>query len=129
MLNKYNDTPAAIALGIFALGGLFYEVQTIFMTESWLLANELSAEAIVVTRVMGAAFLGLTVGLLLTFLKGPDGQRILFTGILVAQIGTLLVLWHSHFVLSSPSTLDDAIIVSVLTALLLFGYVRIQSRL
>ena len=34
MFGKYNDTPAAISLGIYLLGGLFYTVQLLFMTEA-----------------------------------------------------------------------------------------------
>jgi len=35
MFGKYNDTPAAISLGIYLIGGLFYTVQLLFMTEAW----------------------------------------------------------------------------------------------
>ena len=33
MFEKYNDTPAAICLGIYLLGATFYVFQLLFMTE------------------------------------------------------------------------------------------------
>ena len=39
MLQKYNDTAAAVALIIFLLGALFYVAQLLFTTESWLAQN------------------------------------------------------------------------------------------
>jgi|TARA_B100000953_G_C17742513_1_gene332778 hypothetical protein len=41
MLKKYNDTPAAIALILFTLGGAFYVFQLLFMTEAWLAENSM----------------------------------------------------------------------------------------
>ena len=129
MFEKYNDTPAAICLGIYLLGAIFYVFQLLFMTEQWL-ANELiGPEAIGVARVLGFAYLGYVAGLLMTYIKGPDGHGIFFVSLLVAQIGTFLNLWHQYFLVEVMTTLDDAIIVSVLTALLLVGYIRIRSRL
>ena len=129
MFGKYNDMPAAVALGIFLLGALFYDVQTIFMTESWLAAREFPVETVPVARVMGVAFLGLTIGLLLTFVEGPDGQKIFFVSALVAQVGTVLTLWHGHLIANAPNLLPDAVIVSVLLAFLTYGYVRLKHRL
>ena len=129
MFEKYNDTPAAICLGIYLLGANFYVFQLLFMTEQWL-ANELiGPEAIGVARVLGFAYLGYIAGLIMTYKKGPDGHGIFFISLLVAQIGTFLNLWHQYLFVGITTTLDDAIIVSVLTALLLVGYIRIRSRL
>ena len=129
MFEKYNDTPAAICLGIYLLGAIFYVFQLLFMTEEWL-ANELiGPEAIGVARVLGFAYLGYIAGLIMTYKNGPDGHGIFFISLLVAQIGTFLNLWHQHLIVGITTTLDDAIIVSVLTALLLVGYIRIRSRL
>ena len=129
MFEKYNDTPAAICLGIYLLGAIFYVFQLLFMTEQWL-ANELiGPEAIGVARVLGFAYLGYVAGLLMTYKKGPDGHGVFFVSLLVAQIGTFLNLWHQYLFVEVMTTLDDAIIVSVLTALLLVGYIRIRSRL
>ncbi len=129
MFEKYNDNPAAICLGLYLLGCIFYVFQLLFMTETWLAAEEIGPEAITVARVLGSAYLGFIVGLILTFMNGPDGQKIYFFALLVAQICTLLNIWHQHLFAGNPTVFDDAIIVSVLTALLLIGFFRIRSRL
>jgi len=129
MFAKYNDNIAVIALGIYWLGGLFYVVNLIFNTEAWLADNEIHANAVTVARVLGGTWLGLVLGLLLTFLKGPDGQRFFFWALGVAQVATLVVILHSHFILSRPSVADDAGIVSVLTLLFLIGWFRVKDRL
>ena len=41
MFQKYNDTPGAICLGIYFLGGIFYVFQLLFMTETWLAGEEI----------------------------------------------------------------------------------------
>ena len=51
MFGKYNDTPAAISLGIYLLGGLFYTVQLLFMTEAWLQENGIGPEAVSYTHL------------------------------------------------------------------------------
>ena len=99
------------------------------MTETWLAGEKIGPEAIPVARVLGSAFLGFIVGLILTYLNGPDGQKIYFYALLVAQICTLLNLWHQHHFTDNPTVFDDAMVVSVLTALLLIGFFRIKSRL
>ena len=129
MFSKYNDNVAAIALGLFLLGIASYVFQLFFTTEAWLLANEINVNAITIARVMGGAWLGLGFGLLLTFLKGPDGQKIYFWTVGVAQIATLLVILYHHLALKTPGTADDAAIVSVLTLLFLIGFLKIKSRL
>ena len=133
---KYHDLPAAIAIGLYLLGAHFYIVQTIFMTDAWLAAREIGIEAAPIVRIMGATYLGFAVGLILTFVNGPDGQRTFFNALLVAQVLTLVILWHAHLMGDLPvsvAALDalfqDVIAVSVLTALLLAGYFRLRSRL
>tara|TARA_B110000495_G_C22359995_1_gene235667 strand:+ start:81 stop:470 length:390 start_codon:yes stop_codon:yes gene_type:complete len=129
MFSKYNDNVAAIALGLFLLGIASYVFQLFFTTEAWLLANEINVNATLIARVMGGAWLGLGVGLFLTFLNGPDGQKIYFWTLGVAQIATLLVLLYHYLALKTPGTADDAAIVSVLTLLFLIGFFKIKSRL
>ena len=129
MFEKYNDNPAAICLGLYLLGCIFYVFQLLFMTETWLAGEGIGPEAIPVAKVLGSAFLGFIVGLILTYLNGPDGQKIYFYALLVAQICTLLNLWHQHHFTDNPTVFDDAMVVSVLTALLLIGFFRIKSRL
>ena len=129
MFSKYNDTLAAIALGIYLLGGLFYVIQLIFATEAWLVANQVDVNAITVARVIGGTWLGLVLGLLLTFVKGPDGQNLFFWALGIAQIATLAAILYSHFILSRPGIEDDVIIVTILTILFLIGLFRIKDRL
>jgi hypothetical protein len=129
MFSKYNDNVAAIALGLFLLGIASYVFQLFFTTEAWLVANEINVNATLIARVMGGAWLGLGFGLLLTFLNGPDGQKIYFWTLGVAQVATLLVLLYHYLALKTPGTADDAAIVSVLTLLFLIGFFKIKSRL
>ena len=129
MFAKYNDNLAATVIGIYLLGVLVYVIQLIFMTEIWLKGEEIDVSAVIVARVLGATWLGLAVGVILTFLYGPDGQKTFFTGLLVAQVAVFLALMHSHFILNTPQSGDDAAIVSVLTLLLLIGWYRMKDRL
>ena len=98
------------------------------MTEVWLKGEAVDVSAITVARVMGATWLGLGIGLLLTFINGPDGQKSFFYGLVVAQIATFIAVLNSYLQ-GNPSSQDDAIIVAILTLLLLFGWSRIRSRL
>ena len=129
MLAKLNDNVAALVFGIYLLGIIMYVIQLIFMTEIWLKGEEVDVSAVTVARVMGGAWLGLGLGIVLTFLNGPDGQKTFFTSLLVAQVATLLVILHSHFIANVPKTGDDAAIVAVLTILFLIGGFRIKDRL
>ena len=129
MLAKLNDNITALVFGIYLLGIIMYVIQLIFMTEIWLKGEEIDVSAITVARVLGGAWLGLGLGVVLTFLNGPDGQKTFFTTIVVAQVATLLVILHSHFIANMPKTGDDAAIVAVLTILLLIGWFRIKDRL
>ena len=129
MLAKLNDNVAALVFGVYLLGIVMYVVQLIFMTEVWLKGEEVDVSAVTVARVLGGAWLGLGLGVVLTFLNGPDGQKTFFTSLLVAQVATLLVILHSHFIANVPKTGDDAAIVAVLTILFLIGWFRIKDRL
>ncbi len=129
MFEKYNDNPAAICIGIYLLGSIFYVFQLLFMTETWLAGEGIGPEAIPVARVLGSAFLGFIVGMIFTYISGPDGQKIYFFALLAAQICTFINLWHQHLFADNQTVFDDAIIVSVLTALLLVAVFRIKSRL
>ena len=129
MLAKLNDNVAALVFGVYLLGIIMYVIQLIFMTEIWLKGEEVDVSAVTVARVLGGAWLGLGLGVVLTFLNGPDGQKTFFTSLLVAQVATLLVIMHSHFIANVPKTGDDAAIVAVLTILFLIGWFRIKDRL
>ena len=130
-MSKYEDTPAAIAMILFTLGGIFYVGQLLFMTEAWLSDNGIGAEAIGLARVLGFTWLGIIVVLIRTFTNGPAGTGAFFIALVIAQIGIFLNLWHQYFTLDptrAASIIDDAGIVTVLTALLLFGWSRIRSK-
>ena len=129
MLAKLNDNVAALVFGVYLLGIIMYVIQLIFMTEIWLKGEEVDVSAVTVARVLGGAWLGLGLGVVLTFLNGPDGQKTFFTSLLVAQVTTLLVIMHSHFIANVPKTGDDAAIVVGLTILFLIGGFRIKDRL
>ena len=129
MLAKLNDNVAALVFGVYLLGIIMYVIQLIFMTEIWLKGEEVDVSAVTVARVLGGAWLGLGLGVVLTFLNGPDGQKTFFTSLLVAQVATLLVMLHSHFIANVPKTGDDAAIVAGLTILFLIGWFRIKDRL
>ena len=129
-MKKYNDIPAAIALMLFTLGSLFYVAQLIFTTEAWLTGNGIGKEAVALARVLGFTWLGIVVVLIRTFINGPGGTGAFFLALIIAQIGIFLNLWHQHFTAElEVSIIDDASIVTVLTALLLFGWMRIRSKL
>jgi len=130
-MQKYGDTPAAIAMILFTLGGIFYVGQLIFMTEAWLSDNSIGVEAIGLARVLGFTWLGIVVVLIRTFINGPAGTGAFFMALIIAQIGIFLNLWHQYFTADpaiAASIIDDAGIVTVLTALLLFGWSRIRSK-
>ena len=129
MLAKLNDNIAALVFGIYLLGIIMYVIQLIFMTEIWLKGEEVDVSAVTVARVLGGAWLGLGLGVVLTFLNGPDGQKTYFTSLLVSQVATLLILLHGHFILNLPKLGDDVAIVAVLTILFLIGWFRIKDRL
>ncbi len=76
MFKKYNDNLAAICIGLYLLGSIFYVFQLLFMTEKWLAGEMIGPEAIPVARVLGSAYLEFIVGMILTYMKGPDGQNI-----------------------------------------------------
>ena len=78
MFKKYNDTPAAIAMGLYLLGALVYGLQLIFASESWLTAHDIGPEGIPLARALGAAYLGFSLGVILTFVNSPDGQKTFF---------------------------------------------------
>jgi|TARA_B100000686_G_scaffold304862_1_gene342829 hypothetical protein len=133
MLEKYNDTPAAIAIILYTLGCAFYVFQLLFMTESWLAENGMGPETVGLARVLAFTWLGILVGLVRTFTNGPDGNSTFFIVLIVAQLGLVLNLWHQYLfpadAAAAATVLDDSIAVSVLAILLLIGWFRIRARL
>ena len=101
--------------------------------ETWLAQNGMGPETVGLARVLGFTWLGIIVGLIRTFINGPDGNNIFFTALIIAQLGLVLNLWHQYLFPADPAAaarvLDDAIAVSVLAILLLIGWFRLRARL
>ena len=129
MFKKYNDTPAAIAMGLYLLGAVVYGLQLIFASEAWLTAHDIGPEGIPLARALGAAYLGFSLGVILTFVNSPDGQKTFFIALGIAQVILFVVLWHARIAGIGSVLLQDAVAVSVLTAALLFGYFKLLTRL
>ena len=133
MLEKYNDTPAAVAIILYTLGCAFYVFQLLVMTEAWLADNGMGPETVGLARVLGFTWLGIIVGLIRTFTNGPDGNSTFFIALIIAQLGLVLNLWHQYLfpvdAAAAATVLDDSIAVSVLALLLLIGWFRVRARL
>ena len=75
-------------------------------------------------------FATLAIGLILTFVKGPDGQSIFFNVMLIGQIGSIIgnLIEISADTATKPST-GQLVMFIVVAALFVFGYFRVRSRL
>ena len=75
-------------------------------------------------------FAALAVGLILTFVKGPDGQSIFFNVVLITQIGGIIGnLIEMSTDAATKSTPGQLVLFIVVAALFVFGYFRVRSRL
>ena len=129
MFKKYNDTPAAIAMGLMALGMIFWVGLMLFSPETLLSDRGIDVTAAPLARFLGLTWLGLLVGVIFTFVNGPDGQKVFFNALLVAHIATAIANWYEYFANDVGTLGGDVLIDVVLTVLLLFAYFRIRSRL
>ena len=129
MFKKYNDTPAAIAMGLMTLAMIFWTGLLLFSPETLLSERGIDVSAAPVVRLVALTWLGLLVGIILTFVNGPDGQKVFFNALLVAHIATAIANWYEYFANDVGTLGGDVLIDVVLTALLLFAYFRIRSRL
>ena len=129
MFKKYNDTPAAIAMGLMTLAMIFWVGIMLFTPETLLSDRGVDVSAAPIVRFLGLTWLGLLVGVIFTFVNGPDGQKVFFNALLVAQIATAIANWYLYFANDVGTLGGDVLIDVVLTALLLFAYFRIRSRL
>ena len=84
--------------------------------------------AVPLLRLAALTWLGFLVGIVLTFVNGPDGQKVFFNALLVAQITSAILNWHQYFG-NDFGTPFEVITNVVMTVLLLFAYVRVKSRL
>ena len=128
MFKKYNDKPAAIAMGLITIAMIFWVGLFFFSPETALSDHGMDVSAAPVVRLVALTWLGLLVGIILTFVHGPDGQKVFFNALLVAQIATAILNWYQYFA-NDVGTSIEAIADVVITALLLCAYFRIRSRL
>ena len=130
MFKKYNDTPAAIAIGLVTI---FFIIQVILMAftgETWLEDAGIDPTALPFVYWLCFIFATFAIGLILTFVKGPDGQSIFFNVMLIGQIGSIIgnLIEISADTATKPST-GQLVMFIVVAALFVFGYFRVRSRL
>ena len=130
MFAKYNDTPAAIAIGVVTIFFIIQVVLICFTAETFLEDSGINPAGLPLVYWMCGFLAILSVGLILTFIKGPDGQSIFFNVMLIAQIGSVigqLIEYATDAGTKSPPAILALTIV--LAALYFFGYFRLRSRL
>jgi len=130
MFKKYNDTPAAIAI---ALVTVFFILQVVLFGSTagtFLEEVGIGQAALPMAYWLCFLFAAMAIGLILTFVKGPDGQSIFFNVVLITQIGgvvgNLIEISTDAVTKSSPGQLVMFIVVAILYC---FGYFRVRSRL
>ena len=129
MFKKYNDTPAAIAMGLITIAMIFWVGLFFINPETALSDHGMDVSAAPVVRLVALTWLGLLVGIILTFVNGPDGQKVFFNALLVAHIATAIANWYEYFANDVGTLGGDVLIDVVITALFLFAYFRLRSRL
>ena len=129
MFKKYNDTPAAIAIGLVTIFFIIQVVLFAFTAETFLEDTGIGLAALPMVYWLCFLFATLAIGLILTFVKGPDGQSIFFNVMLIGQIGG--VIGNLIEIACDATTADPVFLVLsiIFAALYCFGYYRIRSRL
>jgi len=112
---------------------IFFIIQVVlfgFTAETFLEDSGIGLAALPMAYWLCFLFATLTVGLILTFVKGPDGQSIFFNVVLIGQIGSVigsLIENATDAATKSPPAL--LVLFIVVAALYCFGYFRLRSRL
>ena len=129
MFKKYNDTPAAIAIGLVTIFFIIQVVLFAFTAETFLEDVGIGPAALPMAYWLCFLFATLAIGLVLTFVKGPDGQSIFFNVMLIGQIGG--VIGNLIEIATDATTADPVFLVLsiIFAALYCFGYYRVRSRL
>ena len=129
MFKKYNDTPAAIAIGLVTVFFIIQVVLFAFTAETFLEDTGIDPAALPMAYWLCFLFATLAIGLILTFVKGPDGQSIFFNVMLIGQIGG--VIGNLIEIACDATTADPVFLVLsiIFAALYCFGYFRLRSRL
>jgi len=130
MFKKYNDTPAAIAIGLVTIFFIIQVVLFAFTAETFLEDTGIGLAALPMVYWLCFLFATLAIGLIITFVKGPDGQSIFFNVMLIGQIGSIIgnLIEISADTATKPST-GQLVMFIVVAALFVFGYFRVRSRL
>ena len=130
MFKKYNDTPAAIAMGLVTIFFIIQVVLFAFTAETFLEDVGIDPAALPMAYWLCFLFATLAIGLILTFVKGPDGQSVFFNVMLIGQIGSIIgnLIEISADTATKPST-GQLVMFIVVAALFVFGYFRVRSRL
>ena len=129
MFKKYNDTPAAIAIGVVTIFFIIQVILLAFTAETFLEDVGIGPAALPMAYWLCFLFATLAIGLVLTFVKGPDGQSIFFNVMLIGQIGG--VIGNLIEIACDATTADPVFLVLsiIFAALYCFGYYRLRSRL
>ena len=129
MFKKYNDTPDAIAIGLVTIFFIIQVVLFAFTAETFLEDTGIGLAALPIVYWLCFLFATLAIGLILTFVKGPDGQSIFFNVMLIGQIGG--VIGNLIEIVCDATTADPVFLVlsTIFAALYCFGYFRLRSRL
>ena len=129
MFKKYNDTPAAIAIGLVTIFFIIQVVLFAFTAETFLEDTGIGLAALPMVYWLCFLFATLAIGLIITFVKGPDGQSIFFNVMLIGQIGG--VIGNLIEIACDATTADPVFLVLsiIFAALYCFGYFRLRSRL
>ena len=129
MFKKYNDTPAAIAIGLVTIFFIIQVVLFAFTAETFLEDVGIGPAALPMAYWLCFLFATLAIGLVLTFVKGPDGQSIFFNVMLIGQIGSII--GNLIEIATDATTADPMFLVLsiIFAALYCFGYFRVRSRL